>query len=47
MLSYSLLAALYPGYLGIVGRWIGVLLWPAVLAHVVIALLLSWQWIKR
>ncbi len=30
MLSYSLLATLYLGYLGIVGERVGILLWPAV-----------------
>ena len=30
MLCYSLLAALYLAYLGIVGEWIGTLRWPAV-----------------
>jgi hypothetical protein len=35
MLTYSLLAALYLGYLGIVGEWVGILLWPTVGVHAV------------
>jgi hypothetical protein len=30
MLAYNLLATIYLGYLGIVGKSVGVLLWPAV-----------------
>ncbi len=40
MLSYSLLATLYLGYLGIVGEWVGILLWPAVGVHAVLTILL-------
>jgi hypothetical protein len=47
MLTYSLLAALYLGYLGIVGEWVGILLWPAVGVHAVLSALLAWAWIRE
>ena len=47
MLTYSLLAALYLGYLGIVGEWVGILLWPAVGVHAVLSALLAWAWIRK
>jgi hypothetical protein len=41
MLFYVAAAALYLGYLGLVGGATGALLWPAVLLHVVLAVLLA------
>lgn len=41
MLLYSVVAALYLGYLGFSGGPSGMLLWPAVVAHVILAVLLS------
>ena len=41
MLTYSVAAALYLAYLGFSGGPSGMLLWPAVGAHVVLAALLS------
>jgi hypothetical protein len=44
MLIYNLLIALYLSYLG-TGRHLGgVLLWPAIALHAVVALLLVWAW---
>ena len=40
MLSYGTLAALYLGYIGVSGQGGGVLLWPAVVAHAVLIILL-------
>jgi hypothetical protein len=40
MLVYGTLAALYLAVVGLGGEFAGVLLWPAVAAHVVLALLL-------
>jgi hypothetical protein len=40
MLTYTVAAALYLAYLGFSGGPSGVLLWPAVVAHVVLAVLL-------
>lgn len=47
MLTYNLLAALYLGYLGIVGEWVGILLWPAVGVHAVLSALLAWAWVRK
>jgi|SRR5262245_8827555 len=46
MLSYSLLATLYLGYLGVNGEWVGKLLWPAVVVHAVLTMLLIRAWLK-
>jgi hypothetical protein len=36
MLTYSVLAMLYLTYIGVRGEWIGPLLWPAVVVHLVL-----------
>jgi hypothetical protein len=41
MLTYSVLATLYLGYLAIRGEWVGPLLWPAVVLHAVLTILLA------
>jgi hypothetical protein len=46
MLCYSLLATLYLAYLGISGERVGVLLWPATVAHAVLTALLVRAWLK-
>jgi hypothetical protein len=46
ILTYNLLVTLYLLYLGIRGEWIGPLLWPAVVLHGVLALLLARAWFK-
>jgi len=40
MLTYGALVTLYLAYLGIQGEWVGPLLWPAVVLHAVLTLLL-------
>ena len=40
MLTYGVLATLYLAYVGIRGEAVGVLLWPAVVAHVILVVLL-------
>ena len=47
MLTYSALVTLYLLYLGIRGNWVGPLLWPAVVLHAVLTLLLAGAWFKR
>ena len=47
MLIYNVLIALYLAYLGTVGHLRGVLLWPAVTLHAVVALLLLQMWRAR
>ena len=44
MLTYNVLIALYLAYLGTVRHLAGVLLWPGVALHAVVALLLAWTW---
>jgi hypothetical protein len=46
MLTYSAAATLYLLYLGIRGEWVGPLLWPAVVLHAVLTLLLARTWFK-
>ena len=41
MLTCNLLTTIYLGYLGIVGKSVGVLLWPAVALHVLLTALLA------
>lgn len=41
MLIYNLLAAIYLCYLGIIGKSVGMLLWPAVALHLLLTVLLA------
>jgi hypothetical protein len=41
MLAFNLLATIYLGYLGIVGKLVGVLLWSAVALHLLLTVLLA------
>jgi hypothetical protein len=45
LLAYNLLATFYLAYLGIGGRLVGSLLWPAVVIHAVLTLLLARAWL--
>jgi hypothetical protein len=45
MLTYSALATLYLFYLGIRGEWVGSLLWPAVVLHAALTILLGRAWL--
>ena len=40
MLTYGTLAALYLAYVGVRGQGVGVLLWPAVVVHAILVILL-------
>jgi hypothetical protein len=42
MLIYTATAGLYLAYVGVAGGFDGVLLWPAVIVHMVLAALLAW-----
>jgi hypothetical protein len=44
MTVYNVLAAAYLAYLGVFGEWVGVLLWPAVVLHAILSLLLGRAW---
>ena len=46
MVTYSVLAMLYLIYIGLRGEWVGRLLWPAVVLHAVVTLLLARAWFK-
>jgi hypothetical protein len=46
MLSYSILATLYLAYLGVLGEWVGPLLWPAVVLHALLTALLARVWFQ-
>jgi hypothetical protein len=46
MLIYGAAVMLYLAYLGIGGEWAGPLLWPAVLLHTVLTLLLAIAWFR-
>ena len=42
MLTYSAAVTLYLAYLGLVGVFAGILLWPAVVVHAILTALLTW-----
>jgi hypothetical protein len=46
MLTYSVLATGYLAWLGIRGEWLGPLLWPAVVVHAILTLLLAQAWLS-
>ena len=46
MLTYSAAVTLYLAYIGFAGEWVGLLLWPAVVLHTVLTLLLARAWLK-
>ena len=46
MLTYSALVTLYLLYVAIGGEWTGLLLWPAVLLHALLTVLLARCWFK-
>ena len=46
MLTYSTLVTLYLAYVGLAGGFTGILLWPAIVLHGVLTLLLARAWFK-
>ena len=46
MLTYGALVTLYLAYIGFSGKWVGKLLWPAVVLHAVLTLLLARAWFQ-
>jgi hypothetical protein len=44
ILTYSAAVTLYLAYVGFAGGLNGILLWPAVVLHAVVTLLLVWTW---
>lgn len=47
MLTYSTLAMLYLTFIGVRGEMVGLLLWPAVVVHAAIDLLLVKAWLSQ
>ena len=47
MLMYGLLATLYLAWLGMSGEWVGSLLWPAVVVHAILTMLLVSAWLNN
>ena len=47
MLTYSVLATVYLFYLAVGSEWVGKLLWPAVVAHVILTVLLGRTWLNE
>ena len=47
MLAYSSLVTAFLAYLGIRGKWVGPLLWPAVALHAVLTLFLARSWLAK
>ena len=46
MLAYGALVTLYLAYLGVTGEWVGSLLWPAVVLHGILTVLLARTWFQ-
>jgi hypothetical protein len=46
MLTYGALVTLYLAYLGLVGGFTGILLWPAVVVHALLTILLARAWFQ-
>jgi hypothetical protein len=47
MLTYGAVVALYLAYVGFAGNLVGILLWPAVVLHLVLTALMTWGINKR
>jgi hypothetical protein len=45
MLFYDILATLYLAYLGFAGEFVGVFLWPVIVVHAVLSILLGRAWL--
>jgi hypothetical protein len=46
MLTYGALVTVYLAYLGFIGGFTGILLWPAVVLHAVLTILLARAWFQ-
>jgi len=46
MLAYGAGVTVYLAYIGFSGKWVGQLLWPAVVFHAVLTLLLARAWFQ-
>jgi uncharacterized membrane protein len=46
MLTYGALVTVYLAYLGLVGGFTGILLWPAVIVHALLTVVLARAWVQ-
>jgi len=46
MLTYSAVVTLYLAYLGVTGEWVGPVLWPVVVLHGILTVLLARIWFQ-
>jgi hypothetical protein len=46
MLTYGALVTVYLAFLGLVGGFTGILLWPAVVVHAILTVLLGREWFQ-
>ena len=46
MLTYGAFVTVYLAYLGLVGVFTGILLWPAVVVHAILTILLARSWFQ-
>jgi len=46
MLTYSALVTVYLAFLGLVGGFTGILLWPVVVLHAILTVLLARTWVQ-
>jgi hypothetical protein len=47
MLTYGTMAMLYLIIVGVRGEWVGLLLWPGVVVHAILIVLLGGAWLKQ
>jgi len=47
MVTYSVLAMLFLIYIGVRGQGVGLLLWPGVIVHAILIVLLGGAWLKQ
>jgi len=47
MVTYSVLAMVFLIYIGVYGAGVGLLLWPAVVVHAILIVLLGSAWLKQ
>jgi hypothetical protein len=45
MITYSTLTTIYLIFIGLEGKFVGKLLWPAIIIHITLTILLLWAWL--
>jgi hypothetical protein len=46
-MAYNALATIYLACLGVGGRFVGILLWPAVALHLILTVLFGYAWLAQ